>query len=562
MASSAELKAILERIDRRGYPAYKDTKGRYDFGRYVLSIDHVQGDPFASPSGLSIHIKGSVAGFPRDYYDEKHKRIALADELLRQFGRQVERISFKARGSGKSGLVGVSRCGQEVLERSALSISADNGDIVLHLEVGFPANGRSVNSRELIKILFDYLPQCVQKALFYSTQDKAALKKVIELACDQEYIRRELPKRGLVAFVANGSILPRRTGVSDQPMENATVFASPRSMEVTMELPCHGPVTGMGIRQGVTLIVGGGYHGKSTLLKALERGVYNHVRGDGREYVIADNTAMKIRAEDNRSIKKVDISLFINDLPNGADTRCFSTQDASGSVSQAANIVESMESGTKVLLIDEDTSATNFMIRDELMQKVVSRDKEPITPFIDRVRELYERWQVSTILVAGSSGAFFHKADCIVQMDRYVPVEITEAARKEAQHYPLLPPSEAQIRQPDYHREVRRGKMWQEDRVKVRCQGTESFSINHDSVDLRLVEQLVDSEQLTALGHMVRYAGQKLFDGTRTLGEIAETVWQIVEEKGMSGVLNGPNSYADMAMPRKQELYAALNRLR
>lgn len=562
MASSAELKALLERIDRRGYPAYKDTKGRYDFGRYVLSIDHVQGDPFASPSGLSIHIKGSVAGFPRDYYDEKHKRIALQDDLLRQFGRQVERISFKAKGSGKSGLVGVSRCGQEVLERSALSITEDNGDIVLHLEVGFPANGRSVNSRELIKILFDYLPQCVQKVLFYSNQDKEALKKVIELACDQEYIRRELPKRGLVAFVANGSILPRRTGVSDQPMENATVFVSPSSMEVTMELPCRGPVTGMGIRQGITLIVGGGYHGKSTLLKALERGVYNHIGGDGREYVITDNTAMKIRAEDNRSIKKVDISLFINDLPNGTDTRSFSTQDASGSVSQAANIVESMESGTKVLLIDEDTSATNFMIRDELMQKVVSHDKEPITPFIDRVKELYERWQVSTILVAGSSGAFFHKADCIVQMDRYVPVEITQAAKKEAQHYPLLPPSGAQIRQPDYHREVRRGKMWQEDRVKVRCQGTESFSINHDSVDLRLVEQLVDSEQLNALGHMVKYAGQKLFDNRLTLGEIAETVWKIVEEKGMRGVLDGPNSYASMAMPRKQELYAALNRLR
>lgn len=562
MATAAELKTILERIDRRGYPAYKDTRGRYDFGRYVLSIDHVQGDPFASPSGLSIHMKGNTAGFPRDYYDEKYKRVALQDSLLRQFGRQVERISFKAKGSGKSGLVGVSRCGQEILERSGCKINPDNGDIVLHLEVGFPANGRSVNSRELIRILFDFLPQCVQKSLFYSTQDKEALKKVIELARDQEYIRRQLPERGLAAFVANGSILPRKSGVSDQPMENATVFVSPKTMEVTMDLPCHGPVTGMGIRQGVTLIVGGGYHGKSTLLKALERGVYNHIAGDGREYVIADDTAMKIRAEDSRSIKKVDISLFINDLPGGTDTRSFSTPDASGSVSQAANIVESMESGTRVLLIDEDTSATNFMIRDELMQKVVSRDKEPITPFIDRVRELYEKWQVSTVLVAGSSGAFFHKADCIVQMDRYVPVEITEFAKKEAENYPLLAPAPAQIREPDTRRVVRTGRMWQEDRVKVRCSGTESFSINHDNVDLRLVEQLVDSEQLIALGHMVKYAGQKLFDGRKTLGEIAETIWLIVQEKGMEGVLEGPNSYASMAMPRRQELYASLNRLR
>lgn len=562
MASAAELKAILERIDRKGYPAYKETRGSYDFGRYVLSIDHVQGDPFASPSGLSIHMKGSSAGFPREYYDEKYKRIALQDSLLRQFGRQVEKISFRAKGSGKSGLVGVSRCGQEVLERSACRIAEDSGDITLHLEVGFPANGRSVNSRELIKILFDFLPQCVQKSLYYSTQDKEALKKVIELARDQEYIRRELPLRGLVAFVANGSILPRKTGVSDQPMEKATIFVSPKSMEVTMDLPCHGPIAGMGIRQGITLIVGGGYHGKSTLLKALERGVYNHIGGDGREYVIADDTAMKIRAEDSRSIKKVDISLFINDLPNGTDTRSFSTQDASGSVSQAANIVESMESGSKVLLIDEDTSATNFMIRDELMQKVVSHDKEPITPFIDRIRELYERWQISTVLVAGSCGAFFHKADCIVQMDRYVPVEITEFARKEAENYPLLPPAAAQVTEPDYHRVVRNGRLWQEDRVKVRASGRESFSINHDEVDLRLVEQLVDSEQLTALGHMVKYAGQNLFDGKRTLGETAETIWKLVQEKRMEAVLDSPHSYASMAMPRKQELYASLNRLR
>ena len=197
-------------------------------------------------------------------------------------------------------------------------------------------------------------------------------------------------------------------------------------------LPHAGKIQGMGIKKGITLIVGGGYHGKSTLLKALELGVYNHIAGDGREYVITDDTAMKIRAEDGRSIKKVDISMFINDLPNGKDTSAFCTEDASGSTSQAANVVEAMEAGAETFLIDEDTSATNFMIRDELMQRVVNREDEPITPFIDRIRELYEQYGISTILVAGSSGSYFHVADCIVQMNRYKPQEITAFAKEEA----------------------------------------------------------------------------------------------------------------------------------
>ena len=239
---------------------------------------------------------------------------------------------------------------------------------------------------------------------------------MIDLAEDQQYIREQLEVQGLTAFVANGAILPRESGISSRPMRGAVAFRSPREMEVTMELPHKGTLAGMGIRKGITLIVGGGYHGKSTLLKALELGVYDHIAGDGREYVITDASAVKIRAEDGRSIKKTDISMFINDLPNGKDTKGFYTEDASGSTSQAANVVESMEAGAKALLIDEDTSATNFMIRDELMQRVIHREMEPITPFIDRIRELYEGYGISTVIVAGSSGAYFHIADTIVQM--------------------------------------------------------------------------------------------------------------------------------------------------
>lgn len=561
--TSTELRNLLHRIDHKGYPAYKDTKGTYQFQGYVLSIDHVQGDPFASPSKVSVHMKGGMAGFPKELYCGDCQRRALQDYLTRQFHRTAEGYAFKAKGSGKSGLISISRCGQEILERTAFQMDAKTGDIVVRLEIGFPANGRTINARELEKILFDFLPDCVEKSLYYRTCDKKRVRGAIDLAEDQEYIRGQLEAQGLTAFVANGSILPRESGISPRPMKGAVPFRSPKELEVTMELPHKGALSGMGIRKGITLIVGGGYHGKSTLLKALELGVYDHIAGDGREYVITDASAVKIRAEDGRSIKKTDISMFINDLPNGKDTCGFYTEDASGSTSQAANVVEAMEAGAKALLIDEDTSATNFMIRDELMQRVIHRDMEPITPFIDRIRELYERSGISTVIVAGSSGAYFHIADTIVQMDRYVPREITAEAKKEAENFPALSGLEEPADQPVFHRCPGQNRAYRgNDRIKMKTMGREGVQINRESIDLRYVEQITDSEQVTALGYCVRYAEKNFFGGTTPIQDVVDKLEEKIRKSGLAGLCESTSNVACLAMPRRQEIFACFNRYR
>lgn len=562
MKTSNDLRELLTRIDHKGYPAYKDTRGSYQFEGYVLSIDHVQGDPFAAPSKVSIHVPEKTAGFPSDLYEEKHKRIALQDYLLRKFARESETFNFKAKGSGKSGLMSVSRCGQEILERTACELKQD-GTLIIRMEIGFPANGRTINSRELIKILFEFLPGCVKKSLYYSSLNKKDAQKNAELAEDQQFIREQLPKLGLAAFVANGSILPRESGISNRPMKQAIAFQSPKSMELSLELPNYGKITGMGIRQGITLIVGGGYHGKSTLLKALELGVYNHISGDGREYVITNHTAVKIRAEDGRSIKQSDISMFINNLPNGKDTVHFCTQDASGSTSQAANVIEAMEAGTSLMLIDEDTSATNFMIRDELMQRVVNRDSEPITPFIDRVQELFTQYHISTILVAGSSGSYFHKADCILQMDHYLPKDITEFAKQEAAAFPIPNDLVKPCTAPSFHRIVKSDFNFKKnDRIKLKTQGRDSVLINKETIDLRYVEQLADSEQLSSLGILVKYAQLHIFDGKKTLSEAVEELCRMLDKKGLPAVCEGSYVPCGYAVPRKQEIFACLNRYR
>lgn len=583
MKSSNDLRIALRAIDHKGYPAYKSLAGSYQFSNFILVIDHVQGDPFASPSSLHVEVDHKNAGFPASFYEKDCSRIALQDYLTRRLSTQFEDYNFKAKGSGKSGLLSITRCGQEVLERSACQIT-DN-EIIARFHVGFPAFGRTINAGELEKILFDFLPHSIENSLFLRKLDRQKVEAAVQLSEDQDELREIMKKEKLVAFVANGAILPRKSGVSDWPLKDGVPFVSPVSLQRTFKLPHRGEITGMAIPEGITLIVGGGYHGKSTLLEALQTGVYNHIAEDGREFVLTADTAVKLRAEDGRSIRSVDISMFINDLPNGKDTTAFSTPDASGSTSQAAGVVEAIEAGTELLLIDEDTSATNFMVRDDLMQQVISREKEPITPFLERARDLYEQAGISTILVAGSSGAFFYIADRIIQMDCYRPVDITKQVKKVCAEYKA-----PRIQAPDFaipqrqralqggrqtvgkvreqganHRGDRQRDEYRKDsrheHMKIKTFGRDSFSLDKETVDVRCVEQLTDTELVNGLAHLVRYGLEQDAGSSGSMKQNIDQIYKTLDTKGWEPLCS---SYVPcgLARPRKQEIYAAFNRLR
>ena len=558
MRNSSDLKRELDRIDGRGYKSYKDLEGQYSFDNYILSIDHVQGDPFASPSRVRVIVNTNFNKFPEALFDEKYKRVALGDFLTRLFSKNIYKYGEKIFGSGKSGLIEISRCPQQILERTSVII--DDEKVEARFYVGFPARGRSVLSKELEKILFNVLPNIVENTLIYNKINTKALSDRIKLVEDQEFIRSELKNKNLVAFVANNSILPRESGVSQKPLMDGKKFISPKELEVEFNTPNRGRIKGMGIPKGITLIVGGGYHGKSTLLRALELGVYNHIEGDGREFVITDDSALKVRAEDGRAITKTDISLFINNLPNGKDTKSFYTENASGSTSQAANIIEGIESGTKLFLIDEDTSATNFMIRDRRMQQLVAKDKEPITPFIDVAKSLYKEKGISTILVAGSSGDFFDIADLVIQMDNYEPFEVTEKAKglsKGAAEYN----KDLNI-DINFDRVILKGTIESGPKgVKVKTLGKDGISINRENIDLRGVEQIVDSEQLNTIGAVMKYVENKLMGRDLTLIEITDKIIEKLNDD-LINIENIKGGYGSFAMVRKQEIICAYNRYR
>ena len=563
MLSKEDLKNILSRIDGKGYKAYKDIEGSFDFGPFTLHVDHVQGDPFAAPSRLRFHIPLSKTGFPPSLFEHRIRRISFQDFIARRFDTIQRRLVKGHRGIGKSGLISIDSGKQEILERSAVSIGAQGVEV--RFTVGLPAEGRRILGKEAMAIFFQEIPQIGEQCLFYQYYDPSEVRLHVEVAEDHEAIQRQLEEKGLVAFVHDMSILPRRSGVDDRPLtQNVVPFYYPPELEMEMIVPNRGKVKGMGFPNGVTLIVGGGFHGKTTLLNAIERGVYPHIPGDGREYVVTLPSAVKIRAEDGRSIEKVDISPFINHLPQGKDTGRFSTENASGSTSQAANIIEALEMGSKLLLIDEDTSATNFMVRDERMQELVTKDKEPITPFVDKVKKLYNDLGVSTILVMGGSGDYFDIADTVIMMDNYQPRCVTYRAKEIALKHTSRRMDEGGAsfgkitpRQPLSHSfDASRGRR----EVKIDAKSTRTILYGPTTIDLSYLEQLVDPSQTRTIGLMIHYYSEHYLEKTQNLREGLTKLMEDVQEKGFDILL--PYKVGNLAMPRIYELAGAINRMR
>jgi predicted ABC-class ATPase len=634
VVSGDELERILQRIDGAGYRAYKDLRGSYAFGDFELFIDHVQGDPFAAPSKLRVRVPMQIARPPAELFRTEVRRVAFEDfcarvvrDAIREGGHSRgssegreqggERGEGNGRppaadrsrgarrdrpergsgtpsgsdsGSGKSGLISIDAGGQEVLERAAVVVHADW--LEARLEVGLPAAGRRVLGRQAIALLTRSVPDVALAGLVWErlTRDDAQrrARHFVECVENQESIRAQLAALGLVAFVGDGSILPRESGASDRPLarERAVPFEAPDLLRVEIQVPNSfdrggdgdgHTVIGMGIPRGISLIVGGGYHGKSTLLRALERAVYPHIPGDGRERVVAERGLVKIRAEDGRRVECVDIQAFIDSLPAGPDgiresTRCFSSDDASGSTSQAANILEAIEVGATGLLLDEDTSATNFMVRDARMQQLVSRDHEPITPFLDRVRELYDDLGVSTVLVMGGCGDYFEVADHIITMRDYRPLETTDEARAIARQHPserivetTSPMGPIRSRVPDASSfDASRGRR----SLKIDVLERDRIRYGTQMIDLRAVEQLVDWSQTRAIGLAIHLATQRFMKDEASLAGVLDELDSLIDSEGLD-VLD-PFRRTDassehpgrLARPRRFEIAAAINRLR
>ncbi|MFG3258238.1 P-loop domain-containing protein [Streptomyces sp. NPDC048172] len=554
----------LGALEGAQYGRYKGLVGRWELpggpGGVSLELVRAQSDPYAPPARVAVRVPGELAGFPEELWATAVRRRALASYLAR-------RAAGALRGEKA---LRVDAGGQEVLDRSSCTVDAEDGSVTLRLGAALPGHGRRIDGREAQRLLTRVLPEAAERTLRHApsgaegtegTKDAEAVRRFVETVEDSVALRDALPGLGLVGFVADGAVLPRRSGVDDRPATGGGVipFASPDALRVTVELPHAGPVSGMGLPEGVSLVVGGGFHGKSTLLRALESGIWDHVPGDGRELVVARPETVKLRAEDGRRVERVDVHAFVDHLPDGSDTSDFSTENASGSTSQAASLCEAVEAGARVLLIDEDTAATNLMIRDARMQALVAKEREPLTPLVDSIRSLHRDHGVSTVLVMGGSGDYLEVADRVLMMDAYRPSDVTERAREiasvptgrraEAESFPGVVP---RVPVPSSLDAEVRG------RPRIRARGEDVLSFGDHEVDLRAVEQIADPRQVTGIGLALELAVRRgHVDGERTLAAGLDLLGEELTTAALLAVRD-----EDFAVPRRYEIAAALNRVR
>ena len=572
-----ELSRELERLDGRSYGFYKDLRGRtYEIGPFTVRFDSIQGDPFAAPSRITVELPARCIALPDRVRTGNDARRAASDFLHRALlrglatfrdqarGRQSERDDSRTGrlGSGKSGLLEIAAVGQQVLDRTAVTITTDGG-VRIRLSVGLPAAGRRILGRAAAQLLTRRLPAVLDRLC--DELDLAALGRHIDGIEDQVALRAQLAHAGLIAFLADDSILARRSGADDRPMPDAVPLEAPDGLARELAAPHAGRLRGLGIPAGVTLIVGGGYHGKSTLLAAVAGGVYDHIPGDGRDRCVSVATAVSIRAEDGRSVRGIDLRPFINALPLGRRTDRFHTDDASGSTSQAAATVEALEAGATALLIDEDTAATNFMIRDARMRRLVPEDKEPITPYLDRVRSLWTEQHVSSVLVVGGAGDYLDVADTVIHMDAYRPKDVTRRAQEIASELPRkspAPPAVADwpapaVRVPDpASLDPSRGRK----AARVRSVKTRAIEFGTREIDVSLLFQLADPAQCRMIGDALLRCARGLCDGKRSVPEVLDRIDAEIERNGLDAIVE--QGFGDRARARRFEIAAALNRLR
>ncbi|MBM5028388.1 ABC-ATPase domain-containing protein [Vibrio parahaemolyticus] len=541
-----QLTATLKKIEKQNYRAYQQIKGQYDFTDFTLFIDHVQGDPYASASRFRATRAWSLTGLEWLKDESPAFQRAARDFIARsfeQFAKQENTVSIALNG-------------QTVLDSTAVLFTEEG--IELRFRVNLPAEGRSVLGKKANNILTFHLPKFIRRATLERELDKEAMLKHCQVVEDQSALREQLEAHNLVAFVANGSVLPRIAGNCDLPMKEAVEFTAPESLQVTLHAPNKGYVTGLGIPKGITLIVGGGFHGKSTLLNAIERSIYDHIPGDGREYIVTDQKAMKIRAEDGRCVHHLNLSNYINHLPMGKDTADFSTQDASGSTSQAAWLQESIEAGATSLLIDEDTSATNFMIRDERMQALVAKGDEPITPLVDRIGQLRDELDISTIIVMGGSGDYLDVANTVIQMHDYQAVDVTEKAKQVIAQHPTQRHNESEERlqtfRPRALNRVALMNILTDGKFRVSAKGKDSLRFGKEFTDLSALEQIESADEVNAIGWLWFQLAQLpgwCNNPAKEIEEMLSGEWHASLPK-----------QGDLAKPRTLDVMAALNRMR
>ena len=562
------MKALYQKIrvfDGKSYGLYRSLADKaWDFGDFTLEFLHVQGDPFAPASRILVTAPLQTLGYGGEWSSTFERKLAISDYLLRKLSDNV-----KERFPDKNAAIEVEAPGPEMLVRNALWV--DNGTLRASLAVHLPGEGRKIQAELAAEILTMTLPDLLSASLYRTPEHLAGIEKSFQTLETRRAILEALPKRGLVAFVPDGAVLPRESGLSERPLSGAVPFETPEELAVTFDIGGK-TLRGMGIPKGVTVITGGAYHGKSTLLEALVRSVYPHVPGDGREGIVVEESAFRVGVEDGRHVRGTDLSSMVRDLPGGVSTKNFSTEKASGSTSEAANLLEAMEMGSKTFLIDEDSSAVNFLIRDRRVRALLGDDREPLIPLTDRIRTFVDMG-FSFILVAGACGDFLSLADNIVVMAEYKAECGNAKARelfgacdmaKPSEQYSGVSTAAVSLPAPRVFDEFVKPLLPKvrpasavERQVKVKLNGDSLLQVGLLTADVSKCGLLVDKSQRLGAGYLALNLCQNPEESP--LREIADKLCEKIRNVGFRNLSQGMSR--PMSLPRPVDIVAALLRM-
>ncbi len=537
--------------------------GAYRFERFVLFLDHVAAEPPGAPSAMRVRVDMAEARFPPGLWATRPGRMALEDFLARRWLDAARKV---ARARGVRPAFGISTGEQEILERTACRLAEDfvevRGTVVL------PVEGRRLSAKALQALFLDDLPQIVEAAALYAGLNPSAVQRHCEAAEDYEAMRAELSVHGLVAFLADGAVLPREPG-TDRPLLSRLVpLESPRELRVTLTPPHRGPVTGLGIPKGVTVILGHPLSGRSTLLRAVAAAVYPHLPGDGREYCVTVPDAVLVRAEPGRRVEGVDVSPLIEKLPGGEDPRRLREESASDLTAMAASVLEALEVGCSLLLVDEDSAAAALMGRDTLWTQIAPDAARQVASLAEVLRPLYEEHGVSSVIVTSRGSEYVPVADTVIALDGFRPRVVTTQAKQVASSRPPQAPRTRfggvrhRVPLPESLAPLRGRRLRAEPAADGPRSHRRAVPLGRETVDLSAVEQLVDPAQARAIAAALVFAADRgLADGARTVREIVGLIEMEITRAGLD-VLVPDGPAGDLALPRRHELAAALNRLR
>jgi len=573
-----KLKKLIDSIANKPYSQIQQLTGAFQFPRYQFRFLKIQGSSGANPASIaSLKVTIEASELPLQFLSSAHCRLAVADFLIRRFRQGIEQFSQQNRGKEGSGSFYTIELSQKMLERDSVLFSAQ--DIELRFILSLPGKGSgggTFDGQQAWLMFAQELELIVDYALYYkdySPATKKQLAQYLDVQIKRQSIKDYMQHKGYIVFIANDAHLPRRSGIDDRPAEGdaITAFQAPETLQVDIPLADNCSIRGMALKAGITCITGGGYHGKSTLLQAILAGVYAHIPGDGREYIVTRDDAVFIRAEEGRSIQNVDISPFIGLLPNGVNTQQFSSENASGSTSQAASIVESLEFGSRLLLFDEDTCASNFLFRDTLIEKVLNSANEPIKPLYSVVRSMWQQQGVSMIFVVGGLGGFLQKADTCLLMDNYQCKDISIKVRavlgeiaeesSEPLHFSAHRRLTADNFSPAYINY--RFKKEVPIRIKPLRNAPRQLEYGMDLINLEALPQIVEAPQMQSIGYCllrISHAMQSSGDKAQTINDWLYWLYQKLDQQGLSFLQ--PDYPGGLSMPRKHEVAAAINRIR